>query len=444
MHSNDELYKNFEKTLFDNNNFAKKIQVTSLSTTNEKEDFFKFYKKITLNQQLKYAFIVLEEIKGDCKSNRMLSIIKKYLEIEIDAVCLICEEEDFIESDASNQLLNLIRGQFKSSSNNFEKFFVKSYKNNSEFENICKYYRTNSKNRMWNLLNKVFESSRKINILDNLENIYRVADWPNKVNFDLELEIFECALACDSTKNNPESHDILVRKKWTQLENSKELKIKNYGYVGKCYFKHSYNDEIIVLFAHRGTQFNETGNILADLDIASQIKPDILKEALKYEKLILDKIRESKKIVHTGFSLGGYIATECATEKTGDSKKYAVAFDSPGIEFESSPKNYSKFEDYIESYFLVPNIVNTCHKHVGKMFEIESRFKVEEESTSINTESKLISEIEHAFNSHDLDLIIRLTRKYISIRRVKEWPIAKNNTNFDSLAHSRDNKIIYY
>jgi len=196
MHSNDELYKKFEKTLFDNNNFAKKIQVTSLSTTNEKEDFVKFYKKITLNETLKYAFIVLEEIKGDCKSIRMLSIIKKCLKIEIDAVCLICEEEDFIESNASNQLLDSIREQFKSLSNNFEKFFVKSYKNNTEFENICKDYRTDSNNRMWNLLNKVFENSRKISIPDNLENIYRFADWPNKVNFDLDLEIFECALVC--------------------------------------------------------------------------------------------------------------------------------------------------------------------------------------------------------------------------------------------------------
>ena len=221
------------------------------------------------------------------------------MEIEIDAVCVICEEEDFIESDASNQLLNLIRGQFKSSSNNFEKFFVKSYKNNSEFENICKEYRTNSKNRMWYLLNKVFERSRKINIVDNLENIYRFADWPNKVNFDLELEIFECALACDSTKNNPESHDILVRKKWTQLENSKELKIKNYGYVGKCYFKHSYDNDIIVLFAHRGTQFKEIGNILADLDIASQIKPDILKDegGVEEERLKTDLTDELREII---------------------------------------------------------------------------------------------------------------------------------------------------
>ncbi len=48
-------------------------------------------------------------------------------------------------------------------------------------------------------------------------------------------------------------------------------------YFGRCFYKKSYEDKLIFLFAHRGTQFNEMGNISADLDIASQIKPDILK-----------------------------------------------------------------------------------------------------------------------------------------------------------------------
>jgi hypothetical protein len=448
MHSNDELYKKFN-ALFEIDNFSKNLQIFSLSikNSNDKEVFYKFFKKITLNEQSKYAFFILDEIenkqKRGFKLDKILSIFKEYFSIEIDSVCLICEENYFVENDASNQLLSLKREQFKSK--NFEKIFLKICEHNPEIENIFNEYRAESKNRIRNLLIEVFKNSRKISIPDNLENIYRFADWPNKVNFDLDLEIFECALACDSTKNNPESRDILIRKEWLELEDSEKLDIKKYGYVGKCWsYERNDYDELILLFAHRGTQFNKMGNILADLDIASQIKPKILQEALKYEKLILDKIQESKKIVHTGFSLGGYIAAECATVKTGNFKKYAVAFDSPGIEFESSLKNYSEFEDYIESYFLVPNIVNTCHKHVGKMFEIESGINVEKESTSINTESKLISEIEHAYNSHDLDLIIRLTRKYVSIRRVKEWPIAKNNTEFDSLAHSSDNKIIYY
>ena len=216
-------------------------------------------------------------------------------------------------------------------------------------------------------------------------------------------------------------------------------------FFGVAFFKKEKN-RVTIVIAHRGTIVSHKGNILADLDIAESRKPAIMNEALEYEKQILSmkEINDEQlnvTLIHTGFSLGGYIAAACAVKPfqrvRGD--KLAVVLDAPGIETLTADE-YKKYENKIMNYFLVPNVINTCNKHVGKMFQIKSNLDSKNEDVEISYQLDSIAALEQEFtntiNSHSLDLFKDLTRNYAIIKRVVEWPIAKNVTG-KNWSHSR-------
>lgn len=65
-----------------------------------------------------------------------------------------------------------------------------------------------------------------------------------------------------------------------------------------------------VAFAHRGTQFEIYGNVLADIKIACLEHPNIVEDAIQFQNKVMDslaqmgKLKQTTRILHTGFSLG--------------------------------------------------------------------------------------------------------------------------------------------
>lgn len=65
-----------------------------------------------------------------------------------------------------------------------------------------------------------------------------------------------------------------------------------------------------VAFAHRGTQFDIFGNVLADIKIACLEHPSIVDNAVEFQIKVMDslaqmgKLKQTTRILHTGFSLG--------------------------------------------------------------------------------------------------------------------------------------------
>ena len=117
----------------------------------------------------------------------------------------------------------------------------------------------------------------------------------------------------------------------------------------------------IILIAHRGTQFELIENVIADIQIAMGENPNvIMSHAEKYENAVLNKLVNNKNckitsstvIMHTGFSLGGYLAAESLLSESNQKirKKYgiqeenvfAVTLDAPGFKSNQAHSFYSK------------------------------------------------------------------------------------------------------
>ena len=143
---------------------------------------------------------------------------------------------------------------------------------------------------------------------------------------------YEYASFCSIVYDNGSFMNSLIyaecmRNGWIRLKTSKELGVTGYGYFGMAFYrKNELGMELMI--AHRGTRFNETGNILANIEISEDERPKILDEALLYVEMIMEMEMEIVKITHTGHSLGGFIAGACAGLSTG---AYAVTFECPGI-----------------------------------------------------------------------------------------------------------------
>lgn len=65
-----------------------------------------------------------------------------------------------------------------------------------------------------------------------------------------------------------------------------------------------------IAFAHRGTQFNIYGNVIADIKIACLEHPNIVNNAFEFQNKVIDslaqmgRLKQTTTILHTGFSLG--------------------------------------------------------------------------------------------------------------------------------------------
>ena len=273
---------------------------------------------------------------------------------------------------------------------------------------------------------------------------------------------------------------------WIPLSTSEELLISNlHGYFGVAYYKlDNVSKTAEIIIAHRGTCFDEKGNILADIAIAEGQGSEILKEAaFKYvtklfegrnfydgsflptKKILIDDEFEITKITHTGFSLGGFIAGACAG-LTQYSITEAITFDAPGIGnlVENTPEIASRIKNYVTK----PNLVNTCNMYIGDVSEITMPFEPLQQTEGIDFKVNLsdlgfghstrlpsnhtfsdlekwskendkkqqkqiwvnaaFSEINHTVRCHNLDTIITAIEKKgkWETRKVYKWPSADN------------------
>lgn len=294
----------------------------------------------------------------------------------------------------------------------------------------------------------------------------------------------EYQLTGKELNNHEERKNHLSKNGWHSLKTSEQLDITSDGYFGVAYYKTNKTSQVEIVIAHRGTCFDEWGNILADIEIAQQGYPKILKTAQDYiyklfssdifnshnfdQQLTVNKHKVTR-IIFTGFSLGGFLAGACAA-LCSLSYAYAVTFDAPGVAYLEFPEKDKKVSRFI-NYVTVPNLVNTCNKYFGEIRKLESIhlllpteseivFKIEnftdlgftesidskkpeqptlidqmensvlkliERTKKVTAANQAIQQILETLQSHNLDKLIDLLNKdALSYKYISQWPIAKN------------------
>jgi GTPase SAR1 family protein len=294
---------------------------------------------------------------------------------------------------------------------------------------------------------------------------------------DVEIKIYDFILMCNSSseKNIKEHEDRLNEQGWIKFRDSVSDCEKNTnGYVGVAYKQLSIDKSECyrVAFAHQGPSFNKFGNIDADLAIALSEKPKIIKDALNFEKTTMELIQNSDsidkktfKIIHTGFSLGGFIAASCVLDKMTQKNYFAVTFDAPGCKFLLPENNHNLKSESISNYVTQPNLVNTCQEHVGKIIQL---FKPNNETNQV---SLTVDELINTYKTHNRKDLIDLLGKSLKLHPVNIWPKAtyklekedlkkiipifkssdsnsiasyKISTMVPNLKYSRNNRVIYH
>lgn len=204
------------------------------------------------------------------------------------------------------------------------------------------------------------------------------------------------------------------------------------------YFKDSYSTEKVFII-HQVTGFSKIGSIAADMQIAIGNNDDLVKDAVNFQKELFASLSSSRInnaiIVHTGFSLGGFIAASCVLDYDL-SYQYqikAFTFDSPG--FCEQAQEDSQRSDQIFNFVTMPNLVNTCNKHVGRIFQICSeKFNSTQGPQSIQSISDLLPEFISTLDTHDLEQLIQMTSEStFSIKEVANWPQANPNLSIELL-----------
>lgn len=254
----------------------------------------------------------------------------------------------------------------------------------------------------------------------------------------------------------------LTSSDWQPLKTSEELSIeREHGYFGVAYYRNEPSSQTTeVVFAHRGTCFDEKGNILADIAIAEKEEPEILQCAFQYVTKMFNGIdfyanapqnlteeqrnitTRVNKITHTGFSLGGFIAGACSALSNSLVYTVAITFDAPGIGHLLAKKTVSEnvVWDKIINYVIEPNMVNTSCRHVGEVRELvfytslnnsaseEVEFNVTFSDMSNMLGSPFFIDLLTTFNRHNLDSIVHSSNNgnRFSYKTVYKWPVAHN------------------
>lgn len=225
-------------------------------------------------------------------------------------------------------------------------------------------------------------------------------------------------------------------KGWKPIINSKELNI-GIGFFGAAYYRKIQNThEIEIIIAIRGTYLIEPHNIIADIAIAKNEIPEILNPAFDFVGELLNTHIPSllrkyhgfniNKITYSGFSLGGFIAMACASE-FDDMSTNVITFDSPG----SLDIDDLSMSEKVINIFKRPNMINTCGKHVGLMFE---ELHSNNPSTDIDFDVDLhkplsqqaTNEFLNIFYNHNLIGMITFFEQGGKYRQVREHPVAIN------------------
>ncbi len=171
--------------------------------------------------------------------------------------------------------------------------------------------------------------------------------------------------------------------------------------------------------------------------------PDvIMNDAEKYENAVLNHLVKNKKckitsstvILHTGFSLGGYLAAASLLSERNkqvretygiqEENVFAVTLDAPGIKNNQANSFYS---NRITNYVTRPNLVNTCNRAIGKVFQI-LHYKSNDKATNLDTIVELIKEIkDNTLPSHNLENLVEVLKKRVKTFKVANWPEAGFN-----------------
>jgi hypothetical protein len=434
------------------------IKSISFENFRDTKDFFKVFLNIIKSnmKKEKHVFIFLDRIETDeiKTDERKIKLLLSYFSVDFIITSYICPVEIYENEELRKSLVNKKNVYFNSRLP-IEKETVylfwqraRNEKINEVFTKFC----FESNQNLWSIIQNAFSrvTYKTLDFNSTIEQVYNEMNWPNDTALDLNINLYECALLADCSKMKQSSLNKIERRNWVTLRTSEEYSFNNHGYFGVAFSKTESDHELIAI-AHRGTQFDKFGNIMADIQILHQQKPNILNEARAYENAIIKEHpnKEKKlKVVHIGFSLGGFIAASCATQNSQRVfQKYAITLDAPGIVLNQyDKKEFKACSENIVNYFLRPNVVNTCNQHVGRKFEISSN--IEQPSSKItkidfNSSTALITqELEYTLESHNLDLILDLTKDYRKVTLVEEWPIANNQTT-DNWSHERDNTIVY-
>lgn len=223
---------------------------------------------------------------------------------------------------------------------------------------------------------------------------------------------------------------------------------KESGYYSAIYIN---DKKHYLVLAHRGTTFEwedlskedspavtDLKGILGDKIVAQQAY------AFSATNYTIDLARETGySFSTTGHSLGAWLAelsTYFANKDLGYREAKVITFDSPGSGdtyemFKSNIINYeTEFNTKnldITTYLSIPNIVNTCNKHVGRVYHIHPHFNSPEISGLLQSIAEHTNNVEYlkvfqAVFSHMLDSILQTFDPETGIpshySKVFDWP----------------------
>ncbi len=231
------------------------------------------------------------------------------------------------------------------------------------------------------------------------------------------------------------------------------------GYGGCAFFNRNTKQLII---SHRGLQFNENGNLAAALLMTLQQTPTPLFDQAKQftQRAIAEYIRKfgepPTRIVHAGFSLGGYISSYCAGVSSIEfsSQHYAICYDSPGAknDVERYFQGREDFSPHIQRHIFLlltsPNIVNVTNPHFGQVLQIshyrditrhtykpEVAFTISFQGVQIgcvngDTVLNAVGRLSETMRTHDQDRLRKILsdQSYFETHPVtpNAWPLAEN------------------
>lgn len=276
---------------------------------------------------------------------------------------------------------------------------------------------------------------------------------------EAENHSYECAimsyLAYDdswelSKESNKEEYkykeymELLIHKGWKRYFNSKESNIGNdNGYFALAFIN---EEKKLMVISHRGT-INHDGNYLADIEISQRTLPKIFYSALEFlfatTKKMIEEGKTGWQIMHTGHSLGGFLAVLCAVSSYKHSTVCsAIAFDNPGTKTASSILLKTCVEHSINealkgiiviNYLTTPNLINTTDEHIGRIFQLKGYLPLRAQSSycgfsekfNLSLTLKKFTELLHTKSTHSMEEILNFFKENKEAELVKKWVVAE-------------------
>lgn len=242
-----------------------------------------------------------------------------------------------------------------------------------------------------------------------------------------------------------------------------------------AYFNYSENRLVI---AYRGTDFNNTNDVMNDVQIFKDGQPEErVREALEFTRRVVEKVStwnfwyqhrlfaschlRRPKVQLTGHSLGAAVA-ECVCLRTGYE---TVTFDSPGLEL--TALDNTAYCDRITSLLNYPDLVNCCNSHPGNTYHIpaQGEFSEMKQVAKVGTKAlfrtganaaagyfglppivgtvaskvttKIADPLKDTWLKHPLKHFIKALHANAPIQQVSEWPSLT-----DYLTSSEPNRLI--